>query len=88
MRWTTPEYGRPTDRRDKRFRRVRDLLDLASTNGPRSALQTMQLAPQRSECALNSALLDLQQQRFELIISDLGMSHETGRGTDFIVLTR
>ena len=23
-----------------------------------------------------------------LIISDLGMSHETGKGTDFIVLTR
>ena len=23
-----------------------------------------------------------------LIISDVGMSHETGRGTDFIVLTR
>jgi hypothetical protein len=33
-------------------------------------------------------IMELMSPGASLIISDLGMSHETGRGTDFIVLTR
>ena len=52
---------------------------------PRSCRRSQ---PRRWSHSERSRTTDLMTPGASLIISDLGMNHETGKGTDFIMLTR
>ena len=57
--------------------------DVQSPRDPNAALERITI-PQDALARIN----ELMTPGASLIISDLGMSYETGKGTDFIVLTR
>ena len=57
--------------------------EMLSPRDPNAALERITI-PQDALARIN----ELMTAGASLIISDLGMSHETGKGTDFIVLTR
>jgi len=57
--------------------------EMQSARDPQAALERITI-PQDAMAHINALMTP----GASLIISDLGMSHETGKGTDFIVLTR
>jgi L,D-transpeptidase catalytic domain len=67
---------------DRRSRRPEATPVAAPVLSPRAALDRIEMPPDAIE-----RLLELLTPGASLIVSDHGMSHETGKGTDFIVLT-
>jgi lipoprotein-anchoring transpeptidase ErfK/SrfK len=79
------KYQMTYTRRGEKLRQelVAPEFDVLTPRDPNTALERITIPPD----AL-ARIVELMTPGASLIISDLGMSHETGKGTDFIVLTR